>query len=316
LTEGDPTTLGVCIVCRGDVTLFGPYSHYTYGCCQGCGTIQLSPMPDENEMARAYQMEYVANTPTKESVSPDLWRKVSEPYCSSLVQALLDHRVDGPVVDFGAGWGVLLEMLIEHGFTARGVELSLEKAAYAQKRGLPLQQGDLHALQGLDGRVSAITLLAVFEHLVNHAAVLSAAHTLLRDGGLFVTLHPTATAYRLIGTIVRLGNRRKPLPDLAGAFTAPWHTALFSIKGTEDIISRHGFRLLEIRRAPQGRLGGLLGLVQRGLELVNTMGWWLLGTRWPLVTTHIFVFQKIGASEQEGRVQPPRETASPTPVDP
>src|SRR6185369_16231610 len=102
-------------------------------------------------------------------------------------QALADHHVDGPIVDYGAGWGFLIEMLIENGFNARGVELSQEEVTYAQKRGLPIQKGDLRALQELEGTVSAITLLAVFEHLVNHAAVLSAAHRLLKDGGLFVT---------------------------------------------------------------------------------------------------------------------------------
>lgn len=244
-------------------------------------------------MARAYEAEYVAKAQTKEFADPCLWRGVSRTYCASMVQALVDHHVDGPIVDYGAGWGFLIEMLIEKGFNARGVELSQEEVTYAQKRGLPIQRGDLRALQELEGTVSAITLLAVFEHLVNHAAVLSAAHRLLKDGGLFVTLHPTAATYHLIGNILRLGNKRKPLPDLAGAFTAPWHTALFSIAGTEQIISRQGFRLLEIRPAPQGRLGGLLGLVQAALERVNKVGWRLLRTRWPLVTAHIFVFQKV-----------------------
>ena len=34
--------------------------------CLVCGTIQLSPMPDEAEMVRAYQTEYVAYKQTEE----------------------------------------------------------------------------------------------------------------------------------------------------------------------------------------------------------------------------------------------------------
>jgi SAM-dependent methyltransferase len=285
--------MSTCIVCQSELTLFGPYSKYVYCRCRRCGTIQLSPMPGEAEMAEAYQAEYVAAAHTKVFADPELWRDVSKTYCASIVKTLKHYHVKGMVVDYGAGWGFLLKMMIENGFDARGLEISREELAYAQQRGLPMQQGDLNTLQGLDGQVSAITLLAVFEHLINHGAVVSAAHRLLKDGGLFITLHPTASIYYLIGNLVRLGNKRKPLPDLAGAFTAPWHTALFSIEGTNQIISRHGFRLLGIRPAPQGRLGGWLGLVQRSLEVVNKIGWSLLGTRWPLVTTHIFIFQKV-----------------------
>jgi hypothetical protein len=134
---------------------------------------------------------------------------------------------------------------------------------------------------------------AVFEHFVDHAAMLQSVHRLLKKDGLFVTMHPTAALFRLLGTIVRFGDRRRELPELAGTFTPPWHTVLFSVAGTEKFISRHGFRLLEIRPAPQGRLGGVLGLIQVSLELVNKVGWALFGKRWPLVTTHIFVFQKV-----------------------
>src|SRR5947209_951872 len=257
-----------CICCHGKLALFGPYASYTYFRCRECGTIQLWPMPSEAELVRAYEMDYVSQAHTKEFANPEIQREVSRTYCASVVKTLEDYSVNGPVVDYGAGWGFLVEMMINKGFRACGVEISRDELAYAQRRGLPIQQGDLRALEDLDGTVSAITLLAVFEHLANHAAMLSAAHRLLKDGGLFVTLHPTAAAFNLIGNLVRLGDRRKLLPDLWGAFTAPWHTALFSIKATEQIISQHGFRVLEIRPAPQGRLRGLLGLTQRVLEIV------------------------------------------------
>ena len=65
-------------------------------------------------------------------------------------------------------------MMIQSGFEARGVELSKHQVAYAQQCGLLVQQRDLGALKGVEGQVSAITMVAVFERLVNHAAFLSA----------------------------------------------------------------------------------------------------------------------------------------------
>jgi len=288
--------MAACIVCEGKLTLFGPRSGYTYYRCPRCATIQLFPMPDEADLARAYTTEYVAGKYKDEFAGPEWWRRVSRTYCASIVQVLRDHRVEGGVVDYGAGWGHLVETMIQNGFDASGVELSKDEVAYARRRGLPVTQGDLSVLKGQEGRLAAITMSAVFEHLVNHAAFLLTIHELLQDDGLFITMHPTAAIFNLLGNIVRLGDKTKELPDLAGSISAPWHTVLFSIEGTEQFISRHGFRLLEIRPAPQGRLGGFLGVIQISLEQVNRVGWRVFRTRWPLLTTHIFVFQKIRAS--------------------
>jgi hypothetical protein len=115
----------------------------------------------------------------------------------------------------------------------------------------------------------------------------------LKDGGILVTLHPTSACAGLFWNLIRLGNKHKPLPKLDGTFTAPWHTVLFSVEGTKEMISRNGFRLLEIRPAPQGRWGGWVSAIQISLELVNKLGWSLFGTRWPLVTSYLFIYEKV-----------------------
>ncbi|PYR61119.1 MAG: hypothetical protein DMF91_10565 [Acidobacteria bacterium] len=281
-----------CLVCGGDLALFGPYSRYTYYRCCACGTIQLFPMPNEADMAQAYRDEYASGKQMERYNDPEWYRVVSRTYADSIVRTLKDRAVSGPIVDCGAGWGFLVEMMIQSGFDARGVELSHDQVVFAQKRGLPIQQGDLASLTEMGGRASVVTLSCVFEHLVNHACALSAARRLLAPNGLLITLHPTASFYNVVGRAFRLGDTRKPLPDLEGAFAAPWHTALFSIDATEQFISRHGFRLLDIRPAPQGRHGGWVGLAQRLLELTNRIGWPLFRRRWPLVTSHIFVFER------------------------
>src|SRR5437016_13649530 len=101
-----------CIACHGTLTFFGPSSIYNYFRCSDCGTIQLSPMPDEAEIARAYQNEYVDKVPTEEFADPEWWRRASRPYSASIVQALKDYQVRGLVIDYGAGWGHLVDMMI------------------------------------------------------------------------------------------------------------------------------------------------------------------------------------------------------------
>jgi SAM-dependent methyltransferase len=294
MISGSMKQMDACVVCHGELTLFGPHSNYTYCRCPDCGTIQLSPMPDKEEMARAYETEYA-----EQKLDPEVWRRASRPYYDSIIRVLSDYRVKGLVVDYGAAKGHLVERMIQSGFNARGVELSKDEAAYAQQHGLPVQQGDLNSLSEVEGQVAALTMSAVFEHLLDHAAVLSAVHSLLTDDGLFITMHPTAGSANLFGNLLRFGDKHKPLPGLAGVIDAPWHTVLFSIDGTEQLLSQQGFRVLEIRPAPQGRLGGIRGLVQILLEQVNKLGWGVMRTRWPLVTTHIFVCQKVAQATMD-----------------
>jgi 2-polyprenyl-3-methyl-5-hydroxy-6-metoxy-1,4-benzoquinol methylase len=284
-----------CLVCKHDIELFGPRQGYEYHLCRACGTIQLWPMPSQAAVEEAYRSTYVAGKLNENTAfSPEWWREASRPYVQALVGVLKDYRVQGRVLDYGAGWGHLVDGMIKAGFHAQGLELSAKEVAYGRARGLPMRQEHLTEVQGLDGTLSAITMSAVLEHFVDHPAMLRAVHRLLKSDGLFVTMHPTAALFRMLGTIFRFGVRRRELAEYAGTFTPPWHTVLFSVNGTDQLISRHGFRLLEIRPAPQGRLGGVLGLIQVSLEWVNKFGWALLGKRWPLVTTHIFVFQKVG----------------------
>jgi 2-polyprenyl-3-methyl-5-hydroxy-6-metoxy-1,4-benzoquinol methylase len=244
-------------------------------------------------MVQAYQSVYASGKHNERYADPDWYRGVSERLRSTIVQTLMDYRLSGSVVDCGAGWGFLVERMIQEGYQARGVEFSQDQVAYARERGLPVQPGGLCSLAAENGQVSIITMMHVLEHLVNHAHVLSTAHRLLQDDGLLITMHPTVTFFNLLGNIARLNDKRKDLPYLGGMFAAPWHTALFSTGATEQLFSRNGFRLLEIRPSPETRLGGLTSLAQIVLDMANGVGWPLLGTRWPLVTCHVFVFRKV-----------------------
>jgi SAM-dependent methyltransferase len=249
-------------------------------------------MPSDEQMRQAYATDYDHGEQTANYADPERWRHTSRTYQDAMVQTLRDHQVNGTVLDCGAGWGIFVERYRAEGFDARGVEPSIGQAAFARSRGLDVRQGSLDALRE-DRQVDTITMFAVFEHLTNHAALLADAYRLLKPGGLLITGHPTAACYNIVWSLLRLGNKRRQLPDIDGTFAAPWHTALLSIEGTKQVVSRAGFRLVEIRPAPTGRVGGLHGAVQVLLEFINRAGWALADTRWPLVTTHIFVFQKV-----------------------
>jgi ubiquinone/menaquinone biosynthesis C-methylase UbiE len=283
---------GSCIACNGELTLFGPRLNYEYYICVSCATLQLFPMPDQRILEVAYSQQYASANQVAEFTDPNKYQIAGESYRRDILRTLIDYNISGLIIDFGSGWGHLCEMLIENGFNCRGVELSLEMSSYCKQKGLPVQQGGFELVEIANENISAIVMCAVFEHLTNHQTWLQRFNRILPIDGSIITLHPTAACFTLISKLIRFWNRQKELPELHGCFSPPWHTALFSLEAMEIVARQNGFRLIEIRPASQGRSGGLIGLTQRCLEIVNRIGWSMVGLRWPLITTHIFVLRK------------------------
>lgn len=279
-----------CVACGGTLTLFGPRLQYEYHRCVQCGTIQIHPLPSAAELARAYDAEY-ASVGHYEA-DADRCRTSARTYYQNIISVLKCYHAKDPVVDYGAGWGGLCELLMVEGFCVQGVEPSKTMAAHCQKKGLPVQHGDLSVLDDKEGQIGTFALNTVFEHVVAHDAWLSHARRLLAPDGLFVTLQPTAPFADFMGRVVRFGNVRAPLPGLHQFFCPPWHTVFFSLDGMKHLMAKHGFELLDIRPAPQGRVPGAMGFAQRVLETINRVGWKLMDRNWPLLTAHTFVFRK------------------------
>ncbi len=58
-----------------------------------------------------------------------------------------------------------------------------------------------------------------------------------------------------------------------------------------------------------GVTSDMIGVLQRCLEAVNRVGWAIVGTKWPLFTSHIFVFRKVAelAAEMDSIEAKPAE---------
>lgn len=281
-----------CIICKQKIVLFGPYHKYNYYICVSCGSLQLYPMLRRKEMDELYEKEYSSAGQMKEFVDPKIWEKVSRTYRNSIVDAVKQFVPSGIIIDFGTGWGFLVKQLRENGLDCLGIEISNEMLQYCKENKIPVENENSSKIQSLKGKVSCVVMCAVFEHLSEHHRSLKKINELLKDDGIFITLHPTSSFFRIAGDLIRLGNRKKELNDLYGAFTAPWHTLLISIRGMQILAQQHGFKIIKIIPSPQGRLSGIYGVIQIILEKINKIGWLLMKHKWPLVNSHIFVLQK------------------------
>jgi len=124
-----------CVACGGPLSLFGRRTNYEYFQCSACKTIQLSPLPSKQEMEKAYVAEYA--TAGHYEKDPNVCNRAARTYYQSIIKTLKDYKIKGIVLDYGAGWGGLCEMLMDNGFQCQGVEKSQDMITYCQKRGLP-----------------------------------------------------------------------------------------------------------------------------------------------------------------------------------
>lgn len=289
-----------CVACRHEtLSFFGRRNGYAYHKCENCGTIQLVPLPTEEELKQAYTNEYAEAG--HYGGNPEACVASSRTYHEAMADTLGRQQITGEVVDYGAGWGGLVKLLRERGFKARGLELATEMVAHTQSQGLPVESAGVDSLA--PESVDALTLTHVFEHLVNHDQWLDDAVRALRPTGVLVIMIPTSVCGSFVMGAMRAVSSNPPLPEIYKTFAPPWHTALFSPAGMEALAQRHGLELVETRPAPQGRVGGLTGAIQVTLEQVNKVGWALGREKWPLATGHTFVLRKPAAVTEP--VEPP-----------
>jgi O-antigen chain-terminating methyltransferase len=90
-------------------------------------------------------------------------QKVYLPY----VEKVLQETEGGPVLDVGCGRGEWLELLVEHGYTAKGVDLNRIMVAQSRELGLDVDEGDVFDyFSGISSdSLCVVTGFHIVEHL-------------------------------------------------------------------------------------------------------------------------------------------------------
>ena len=277
-----------CVACGGPPEPFGTSGSYAYVRCSYCGTLQLEQIPTAEELARAYSEDYP--TSGHYGTDPQKIFEAGKPFCEATLAALGAAALPpGRVIDYGCGWGGMARYLRDAGYDYVGVDFESESLDYCRGLGLNVRAQTLDDLTRSGEKFAAILLITVFEHLQDHAGALDQLRDLLLPGGTLLVLIPTAGLYGKLARVAQILRRTRELPELHSTFCPPWHTAIFSVPGFERLARRRGWSVPRVLAAPSGRSGGLVGIIQWIATLVAVGGSRLLGKRWPLVLTHIFV---------------------------
>lgn len=286
----------LCVVCEGPLQDLGRRAAYRYAVCGRCGSVQLVPIPSEQELEELYRTEYHASG--HYDTDPELSRRHRWRVCRYVARRLAALRRPGDprvVVELGAGWGTLGLALREEGIPYVGLEPSEAMCRHAAALGLEMLNGRLEALESdpaLAGRVWALATMSVYEHLPNQLEVLKRMAALLPPDGVILIQCPTASVPRLVGRLMHRVAPRRELPFLIGFFAPPWHICFPTSESLRLQAQRCGLVLESVEASPSGRYHDWgrrsLQILQ---EAVARGGHRLVGERWPLSMAHVFLLR-------------------------
>lgn len=233
--------------------------------CRACGFISTD-VSSALALTRLYvevvDEEYVASSEAR------------RPSFRKLMGLVSERSRTGPLLDIGAGIGLLCEAAAEAGFLAEGIEPSLWAVSQARARGLTVHPGYFPDDLPVAARFEVITCVDVIEHVTEPVQFLAHAGRRLVSGGLLVIATPDIGSFtaRLVGR--RWWGLR------------PGHVAYFDRRTMDLALRRAGLVPLGSqtfgRSLPIGylivRVGDLLG-IPRAARWLAGQGWlsWLYG---------------------------------------
>ena len=221
--------------------------------CVECGTAQVNPLPDEEELRSYYPTAYYGSEGQKfESLIERFLKVVSSRQASMIARAIPDG---GSVLDIGCGRGMLLERLADQGCEVHGTELSKDAAVGADER------IDLHVCPTLqaagfdDNRFDAVVIWHVLEHLSDPRRTIDEIQRVLRPGG------------KLFVAVPNFGSLQARLFGHAWFhLDPPRHLYHFTASGLRRLLEDCGFALssshhFSLRQNPFGWVQSALNLV-------------------------------------------------------
>jgi SAM-dependent methyltransferase len=242
--------------------------------CDICGSTQSRPLfrkretrswwiakcADDARLDRDYEFAFVrcrdcrhvyVNPRLKPAINDDIyaryWRS-HEPatlgtsaYGGYVCRQIATLRPRGDLLDFGSGWGAVLDAAGRAGWRATGIEVDERKVAFCREHGLNAVYGDLLAQPFAAASFDAAIAEQVFEHLYSPVDYMKALHRVLRPGGVLYVAVPNfgSIAARLRG------------PEWEYVHPAS-HVRYFDRRTLADLSERSGFEVLKPNYVQRG----------------------------------------------------------------
>jgi SAM-dependent methyltransferase len=234
-----PATAARCILCAGESRLRYRKPPARYWECRGCGLVYQHPLPEPAEMAAYAEAEYA------DGVYQAYIQARALKYATfrQRMTAIRRHRPPAAaarLLDVGCACGYLIDVALEAGYDAHGVEFARAAIERASPAARPrITQGNVDRITADElGRFDVVTAFDIVEHSLDPVRFLTRLHALLRPGGLLALTTPDTRH----GLRYLMGTRWPMLQPLQ-------HTFLFDRHSIRLALERAGFTLEGVGRA-------------------------------------------------------------------
>lgn len=191
--------------------------------CRNCHLIYVNPIEKGSKINKDYSQ--------RKSDDVSIIRESRLRATKSQVELIKRYKKGTNLLDIGCGEGFFLFNASKAGYSAKGIELSQDAAAYAKKEfSLDIEARAFEERQFPENYFDMVTLWQVLEHLPYPLAILKEAYRILKLGGLLVVSTPNIEGIPARTFRRRWWNIRK------------LHINQFSTKTLTDILENAGFK--------------------------------------------------------------------------
>jgi 2-polyprenyl-3-methyl-5-hydroxy-6-metoxy-1,4-benzoquinol methylase len=210
--------------------------------CVACKTMQISPVPSEDDVAAYYEKYDVLGE--QDPYYRDAWNEEFKDgpelrEAKNRLKFISPFLFSGArLLDVGSGPGLFLRLAGEAGLAAEGVELNSAAALRsAEKFKLNVKHG---SIESAAGEYDAIVLWDVLEHVGNPGEFIKKCSARIKNNGwIFVeTPNEAALLDRAVLFLARLG-----IKGPAETFYGMHHLVLFRIMTLNKLLEENGFTI-------------------------------------------------------------------------
>lgn len=223
-----------CPICNSAAKFYCHKEEANYFRCQNCESIFQHPLPEVEKMNEYADKQYTDGLYKAYIEARDLKHMTFRKRIRKIKE-----RAKGPrLLDVGCSCGYFLDVALENGFDAYGVEFSGVAIQAAAEQTRPrITQGDVNQLE-MQEPFDVITAFDLIEHVSDPLQFLGSFYRLLKPGGLVVVTTPDTHHFL------------RPLMGKRWPMLQPMqHTRLFSPNSLKLALQETGFNQIELEAA-------------------------------------------------------------------
>ena len=179
-----------CYLCHAPVTVFLKKNGYTILRCSSCGLARTQLNEDYQQFVRRhYGRGYFTGDPRYSAyVNYKDDKSLISRNMSKLLAKITKYKPKGRLLDIGCALGFFVELALQRGYDAYGLDASNYAVHEARKLVGParIQEGTIDTVHYKEKSFDVITMLDIFEHLADPRRDLKRVRSWLKDDGILV----------------------------------------------------------------------------------------------------------------------------------